>query len=35
VRSIKVCLPFDGDEIIAVNHLEDNITEIVARKLRD
>jgi TusA-related sulfurtransferase len=35
VRSIKVCLPFDGDEIVAVNHLEDNITEIVARKLRD
>jgi len=35
VRSIRVCLPFDGDEIVAVNCLEDNITEIVARKLRD
>lgn len=35
VRSIKVCLPFDGDELVSVNRLEDSITEIVARKLRD
>ena len=35
VRSISVCLPYDGDEILSVERMQDGITEIVVRKLRE
>ena len=35
VRSITVCLPYDGDEILSIEHMQDGVTEIVVRKRRE